>query len=233
MSGKTVIIQIASLVALSLISAATPPAYLPLVFILYIVVMMLITSRSVMRTAKRVDKVKSPLLFEEKSAATAMASDELLISDLKKQLKTMTLALLVPLLLVLVLVPLYGQYVNPVVASSFLNIANNEFLAKFATYFIFYAVLMLASLGVRQVLLKVSKVEKQLYVPRSYSVHKDGVVLDGRFYEYADDMCYEANPSRRFIAIYSKRLPFVIRLYTLEVSKLKSALREAKLNECR
>ncbi|MEM4570776.1 MAG: DUF2208 family protein [Desulfurococcaceae archaeon] len=229
---KMIIIQVASLITLALLSALTPREYLWIVFLLYFVVIMAITSKSVMKAAKKVDKPRSLLLFEEKNTAVAMSSDAVLLNELKKQMSTTMLSLMLPLILFLAFTPLYWQYVHPTLLQVLKNILNYDFLVLFVAYLVFYSILILMSLGTRRLLLKSTKMEKQILIPRSFAVYRDGVIADGRFFEFTSDMCYEVNTARRFAAIYSKNLPFTIRLYTLEASKLKNALKEVKISEC-
>lgn len=225
--------QIVSLVILALLSALIPREYLWIVFLLYFVVVMVITSRSVVRAAKKLDKPKSPLLFEEKNPSLAASSDVELLGEIKKQMSSMMLTLILPLMVFLLFMPFYWQYMYPTLIWMLKDRLSNDFLVSFIVYLIFYSTLILLSFGIRRILSKLMKVEKQILVPRSFAVYRDGVLADGRFFEFTNDMCYEVNVKRKFAAIHGKNLPFVLRLYTLETSKLKSALREGKIIECR
>jgi uncharacterized membrane protein len=72
-----------------------------------------------------------------------------------------------------------------------------------------------------------------MLTPQVFALYKDGLLMDGRLLKLEKDMCYKVNSKRRFIQILSPRLPYDIRLYTLETSKLADRLREVGLYECR
>jgi uncharacterized membrane protein len=77
------------------------------------------------------------------------------------------------------------------------------------------------------------KQKKQLYYPRIYAVYKEGIVIEGRLLQYSKDMCFKVETKRRFVEVHGDKLPFVVRLYTLDVSKLADKLFEVGLRECR
>jgi len=158
--------------------------------------------------------------------------DSLVINELKSQVKSTMIYLVFPLI-ALVVIPLYYEYIGPHIMS-LLEALNNELLKRFIFFIAMYLFLMGVLQGIRIVIVKkIKQPPRQLYIPRSFIVYRTGLVIDGRFLEYDKDMCIEENRDRRFVEIHSKKLPYVIRLYTLEISKLLSRIREAGLSECR
>lgn len=229
---KTLLIQVVSIVLLALLSALVPREHLWLVFLLYLVVIMVITSRGIMKTAKRISKPKGPVLFEENNAVIAVSNDVELLNEMKKQSSVMLVSLTVPLIMLFLFIPLFWQYIYPGVRGVLESAIDHELLLSFLSYLVFYGLLALISLGFRRALSQFMKVEKHMLIPRKYAVYRDGLMADGRFIEFTEDLCYEVNSKRRFAAIHGRSLPFVIRLYTLEVSKLREALRGGRIIEC-
>jgi uncharacterized membrane protein len=82
----TLAIQIGSLIAISLVSVIAP-GYMPIFFIIYIVVIMLIMTRMTMAGFKKPTGVKGAPLFKEDNARVAMSSDAALLQEVKEQFK--------------------------------------------------------------------------------------------------------------------------------------------------
>ncbi|MCC6010840.1 MAG: DUF2208 domain-containing protein [Desulfurococcaceae archaeon] len=224
-----ILIQALSIVMFALI-AALIPQYFFLVFILYFLVIMLLSVKMGSRGFKRAEDLIGPVLFKENAAAQVMMYDSLVVNEFKSQIKSTTIYLVLPLL-VLVLIPLYYGYIGPYV-QELAGALGNEVLVRFIYFIVMYLFLTGVLQALRVVITKLVKQPKQLIIPRSFTVYKSGIVLDGRFLEYSRDMCIEENRDRRFIEIHGEKLPYVIRLYTLEISKLYSKMREVGLNEC-
>lgn len=234
MNGKkAVIAQVALLILLAFISAVTPPPYLPLVFLLYFVIIMTLTTVSARRLIKATDKPRGLALFEEKDASHAIAGDPELVVELKQQLKAVMIAMLLPLVLLIVVIPLYWQYINPPLSSALSDYVGNTIISKFITYLILYSFLSVLALALRKASSKIARLDKQLLIPRRYSVYRNGLVVDGRFMSLGEDLCYEVDARRRFMNIRSKKMPYIVRLYTLEISKLKEAFKEVRISECK
>lgn len=225
-------IQTVSIVIFALISAIAP-GYMWIFFILYIVLIMYITTRLVAGGLKKATGIKGSPLFKEDNAHIVMASDALLFQELKDQFRNMMIIMLLPLLVILVAPPLYWQYVSPYINELARSFTTNDVLIKFVVNLGFYATLVLLIQLPRLLLTLKAKQRKQIFSARTFSVYRDGVVLDGRLLKFEKDMCYQANIQRRFVQISSPRLSFDIRLYTIETAKLIDVLRRVGLDECK
>jgi uncharacterized membrane protein len=229
---QTAVLQATSMILFALISAAAPE-YMWLFFIIYFAIIMIVMSRMTMSGLKRVDQMKGSPLFKEDNAATAMASDAILIQEVKEQFKSPMLLLLLSFALIFVIPPVYWGYVSPYVESLIKQMTTSEFIVRFVVFLAFY-VFMIAILYVpRSLLMRGVKQKKQLYYPRIYAVYKEGIVIEGRLLQYSKDMCFKVETKRRFVEVHGDKLPFVVRLYTLDVSKLADKLFEVGLRECR
>lgn len=223
--------QVVSIVMFALISAAVPQ-YAWIVFIAYFAVLMIIMTRLATRGMKKASELKGTPLFKEENAVQIMASDIALMQEIKDQLKSTMLLMVMPLM-VLLIAPLYWQYINPFLVNTVLKDLGSEFLIRFIGFLLFYTFLIVTMFLPRLVVTRKLKQKKQLYTPRVYSVYKNGLYMDGRMVEYDKESCYQANSRRKFVEIHSPKLQFIVRLYTLEVSALAGRLREVGLYECR
>lgn len=226
-----IIIQVATIVMFALVSAAIP-AYTWIFFILYFVVLTVIMMRTTGKGLKRVTEVKGSPLFKEENAASIMAGDTILFKEIREQFKLAFLPM-VSLLIVIFIYPLYWQYLDPLVKDVLHSITDDAFITRFAEFLAFYAFLIAIMSLPRVLITRKLQQKKQLYIPRTFSVYRDGIYLEGRMIEYSKDACYKVDSKRKFVEIHSPKIPFVIRLYTLEVSKLADRLREVGLYECR
>jgi len=223
-------IQAVSIVLFALV-AALIPQYALLIFILYFMLFMIIATRTSLKSTKSIDKSAGPSLFKESASAQAMMYDSLLAEELRSQFKSTMVYFIFPLI-ALVLIPLYTTYIGPHIRS-FLQVLGNTLLENFLYFILMYLFLIGVIQGSRLLVVGRIKQQKQLLIPRSFTLYKKGLVFDGRFLEYNKDMCIKENRERKFVEIHSTKLPFIIRLYTLEVSKLYTKIREAGLSECR
>ena len=227
----TAVLQVTSMILFALVSAAAPQ-YMWLFFIIYFLIIMIITSRMAMGGLKKVDQLRGSPVFKEDNATTVMASDTMLIQEVKEQFKSPMLLMILSFALIFIIPPLYWSYVSPYVENLVKQSTTNDFIVRFIVFLAFY-VFMIAILYVPRTLLMGRTKQKQLYYPRVYAVYREGVVLDGKLLEYSKDMCYKIDGKRRFVELHSDRLPFTVRLYTLEPSKLADRLIEVGLRECR
>jgi uncharacterized membrane protein len=225
-----IVIQAISIVLFALV-AALIPQYALLVFILYFILFMILMTRTGLKSTKSIDKSAGPLLFKESASAQAMMYDSLLTEELKSQFKSTIIYLILPFT-AFMLIPLYTMFIEPYIRS-FLQALGSGFLINFLKFIIMYLFLIGVIQGMRFLVSRKTKQQKQLLIPRSFTLYKKGLVVDGRFLEYSRDMCVKENRERKFIEIHGNKLPFIIRLYTLEVSKLYTKIREVGLSECR
>jgi uncharacterized membrane protein len=225
-----ILIQALSMVMFALIAALIPD-YFFLVFILYFLLIMIISAKIGTRVFKRVEASAGPVLFKETATAQAMMYDSLVINELRSQVKSTMIYLVFPLV-ALLLIPLYNEHIGPRVLE-LAGALNNEILVRFVYFMVMYLFLAGVLQGIRLAITKSVKQPKQLFIPRSFTLYRSGIALDGRFFEFSRDVCIKENRERRFIEIHGEKLPYIIRLYTLEVSKLYSKMREAGLRECR
>ncbi len=229
-SRKILLVIQALTIVMFALTAALIPQYAYLVFILYFIVFMFFAARIGTSSLKKIEGSLGHVLFKENVADKVMMQDQLVLDEMRKQFK-LTLVYLVSPLLALLLIPLYYGFIGPVI-QSVLKVLNNELLERFTYFIIMYLFLMGVFQGLRVIIAKVVKQPKQLYIPRSFMVYKSGLAIGGRLITFDKDMCMKENRERRFVEIHSKKLPYVIRLYTLEVSKLSSKMKEAGLREC-
>jgi uncharacterized membrane protein len=228
----TLAIQIGSLIAISLVSAIAP-SYMPIFFIIYIVVIMLIMTRMTMAGFKKPSDVKGAPLFKEDNARVAMSSDVELLQEVKEQFKMLMLLMFTPFLIIFIIPPLYSHYIAPYIEGFARQLSSSEIVVRFISTLVFYALIMLSVQVPRLAMMSRARQRKQMLAPQVFALYKDGLLMDNRFLKLEKDMCYKVNSKRRFIQILSPRLPYDIRLYTLETSKLVDKLREVGLYECR
>lgn len=226
----TLVIQAISIVLFSLVSAAAPE-YAWIAFILYFFVLMFVMTKITGRGLKKAPERKGSPIFKEDQATQIMAHDSLLIKEVKEQFKSTTLMLLLPIV-ALVLAPMYWQYIDPPVKSALAQFTTNEFLIRFIGFIMFYVFLIAIMQIPRLAVSRLVKQQKQLYVPRTFSLYKDGILIDNRYVQYESDLCFQGDANRKFVEMHGKKIPFIIRLYTIEVSKLASKLKEVGLSEC-
>lgn len=226
-----VVIQVATVIIFALVSAAIPE-YTWIFFILYFVVLTVIMMRTAGKGMRKVAEVKGSPLFKEENAASIMASDAALFKEIREQFKLAFLPM-VSLVVIIFIYPVYWQYLDPLVRDALHSITDNAFITRFVEFLAFYAFLIAVMSLPRMLITRRSQQKKQLYIPRTFSVYRDGIYLEGRMIEYSKDACYKVDSKRRFVEIHSPKVPFVIRLYTLEVSKLADRLKEVGLYECR
>lgn len=227
----SIVFQVLSIVLFSLISAALPQ-YAWVVFILYFVVLMAITSRSSMRGLGRRGGLKGTPLFREENAVQVMTRDVLLIQEIKEQFKSTMVLLTLPLLIIFI-APIYWDHVNPILVNNLLKYIGHEFIERFLSFLLFYVFLIAIISLPRIILMHKLKQKKQLYTPRVFHVYRNSLYIDGRILDYSKDMCFKHDPRRKFVEVRSPRLPFDIRLYTLETSTLANRFKEVGLSECR
>ncbi|MEM1638575.1 MAG: DUF2208 family protein [Desulfurococcaceae archaeon] len=230
--GVTIAIQVASMILFALISAAAP-GYMLLFFIIYFAIIMLITSKMAMGGLKKVEQMKGSPIFKEENATTVMASDTLLIQEVKEQFKSPMLMMILSFAFVLIIPPVYWSYISPYIENLIKQSTTNEFVVRFIVFLAFYVFMIAVLYLPRTLIMRGIKQKKQLYYPRVYAIYKEGVVIEGRLLEYSRDMCYKVNSKRHFVEIHGDKLPFIVRLYTLETSKLADRLYEVGLRECR
>jgi Predicted membrane protein len=179
------------MILFALVSAAAPE-YMWLFFIIYFAIIMIVMSKMTMSGLKRVDQMKGSPIFKEENAATVMASDAMLIQEVKEQFKSPMLLLLLSFALIFVIPPIYWGYVSPYVESLINQMTTSEFIVRFVVFLAFY-VFMIAILYVpRALLMRGVKQKKQLYYPRVYAVYKEGIVIEGRLLQYSKDMCFKS-----------------------------------------
>lgn len=227
----TIVLPIISIILFSLISAVVP-GYMWLFFVLYFAVIMVVSYKVSMKGMKTITEHKGSALFKEENTAQIMNLDRLLLDELKSQYKSTMLMMFLPLMLIFFIMPLAGaiqQTVKQIVS----QYIEEEFLRNFLGFLAFYLV-MFGIIGLpSRLLMRKSAKKKQLYTPMKYIVYRDGILVDrGRLIGYTEDICFKSNTDRKFVELHSSKLPFLVRLYTLEVSKLVSKLKEVKLNEC-
>lgn len=226
-----VIIQIISIILFALVSAIAP-GYSFLFFILYFAILMFVFSRTMRGGLKRADQVKSAPLFKENDVSAIMTSDPMLMQEVKEQFKSMMLLMILPFLVIFI-APLYWEYVARYVETYVYQASSNEFLTRFAVFLMFYVFLIGVLQAPRLILMRKMKQKKQIYTPRRYSVHREGLLLDNRLLELTRELCIKVDTRRKFVEIHGDKLPFIVRLYTLDYTRLASTLREVGLNVCR
>ncbi len=226
------LIQIVSLVLFALVSAIAPE-YTWLFFILYFIIIMAVMTKMSMKGFKRADSVKGSPLFKEDNTTIAMSSDTLVLQEVKEQFKAVMLMMFLPFVIIFLVPPIYWTYINPIVDSATRQVFENEVLVRFIGFLAFYSILVLTIQIPRLLLMRGLKSKKQLYTPRSFALYREGLLMDGRLLAFDKDMCYKVDSKRKFVQIESPQLPYNVRLYTLEVSKLADRIREVGLHECR
>lgn len=230
--ATTIFIQVLSMVIFALISAAVPQ-YLPLIFVVYFAILLIVSSRLATRGMKKASSVKGTPLFREDNPAQVAVQDDLLLQEVKDQFKSTLVLMFLPFILVVVLAQVYWMYINQIIESYVLQGISDSFLSRFIQVLIFYAFISAVMLIPRWLMSRRFSQKKQLMIPQKFMVYKDGIVMDGRLVSYANDMCFKLDTRRKYTELHSAKLPFTVRLYTLEVSKLAEKLREVGLRECR
>ncbi|MEM4718417.1 MAG: DUF2208 family protein, partial [Desulfurococcaceae archaeon] len=225
------IIQIISIILFALVSAIAP-SYSFLFFIIYFIILMFVFSRTMRGGFKRVDQVKSAPLFKESDVSAVITSDPMLIQEVKEQFKSMMLLMILPFLVIFI-APLYWQYVAHYIENYMYQVSNNEFVTRFTVFLLFYVFLIGILQAPRVLLMRKMRQKKQIYTPRKYSVHKEGLILDNRLLELTRDLCIKVDTKRKFVEIHGDKIPFIVRLYTLDAIKLANKLHEVGLNECK
>lgn len=229
----TVAIQVVSILLFSLVSAAIQrQEHVFIIFLVYLAVIMFVTAKLGGRGFTRPPENRGPLLFREDQATQVMMRDALLMKEVKEQAKSTLLALLPGLIVLIVIAPLYWQHIDPAIKSIVGQVTDNEFEMRFIGFIAFYVFLIGVMQVPRFIVSKLVKQQKQLLVPRVFSVHRDGILLDNKFMQYSGDLCFRVDTSRKFAELSGKKVQFTVRLYTADVIRLASKLREAGLREC-
>lgn len=225
-------IQVLSIVLFALVSALVPQEYVFVFFLLYFLVMMLVFSRLMSSGFKKPGEIKTQPIFKEDDVSKIIASDIQLLQEIREQFRPMMILFALTFLVILI-APLYWQYIADHVKSTIHSLTGNEFLTKFITILFFYLFLMAIMFLPRTLATRRLKQKKQIHTPRRYAVHREGLILDGRLLAYSKDLCIKVNSKRRFVEIHGEKLPFIIRLYTIDASRLADKLEEVGLDECR
>jgi len=227
---RTLVMQVVSIIAFALVSAAFP-GYAWIIFLLYFVILMLIMTRTTRRGFKKVSEIRGSPLFKEENAMVIGSKDELLIKEMKEQFRPMMVLFILPLFVILI-APIYWNYIAPLIENFLASIVESQFITDFIRFLAFYAFIISVMYIPRFFIMRKVVQKKQLYIPRTFYIYKAGIYADGKLIEPSREACYEVNLSRKFVEINSPKLPFVVRLYTLEVSRLADKLREIGLYEC-
>lgn len=227
-----IVIQTLSIIFFALISAVIPQ-YAFLIFILYFIIFMGLMMRTASKSFKKVsqEKLGSPL-FKEDNALKATTYDPMLASELKRQMSFAFMSF-IPLLLIFVLLPVYGEYIAPYLKDLISSLTSNEVIQNFVSILGMYLFFMAITQIFRFLLFR-KPGQQQFMMPRSFIVYKKGVVIDSqRLLEFTSNLCFKDNPDRKYVELKDMNSGINVRLYTLEVSKLVSRLKEVGLNECK
>lgn len=229
----TVAISVISMLLFALASAAVPQMVW-IIFILYFVVLMVIMGRGAAKAIKRPPPAKelgSPL-YKEVNVMQALVQDKELNAELRSQASFLLLNTVFIFFLIFVLIPLYQGNIAPYIESAVASLTDSEFARRFLVYLGMYVFFIGVSQGSRFILFR--KPPAQVTFPRkSFYVYKKGIVIDeAQFIPFNGELCFRAEPERKFIEVRAGPRAPPVRLYTLEVAKLKEVLKGVGINEC-
>lgn len=216
------------------LASAAVPEMVWVIFILYFVVLMVIMGRGAAKAIKKPPPAKelgSPL-YKEVNVMQALVQDKALNAELRSQASFLLMNTLFIFFLIFVLVPLYQGNIAPYIERAVSSFTESEFARRFLVYLGMYVFFIGVSQGVRLALFR--KPPAQISFPRkSFYVYKKGIVIDeAQFIPFTEELCFNAVPERKFIEVKVNPKAPPVRLYTLEVAKLKEVLKSVGANEC-
>lgn len=220
---KMIMISQVSIIAFSFISVFLRQ-YFWLVIILYIFLLMGITSYTTMRKTKPKHEDLKNLLFKEPNAMKIAMTDKLLNKELMKQMKGMMLGF-ATLPIAIVIFSIYPSFIAPFVNELIDKITENPILVSFLNFFIMYEIVFSAITVIRIFILSKFSFEN-IMLPQKFSVYKRGVLTNERmFIRFEEGQCFKYNPKRKFIEIINPKIKgFKLRLYSERISELKDRL---------
>ena len=220
---KMIMISQASIMAFSFISVFLRQ-YFWLIIILYMFLLMGITSYTTMRKTKPKPEDLKSLLFKEPNAMKIAMTDKLLNKELMKQMKGMMLGF-ATLPIALVIFSIYPSLIAPYVSELIDKITEDPILVSFLNFFIMYEVVFSAITVIRILLLNRFTFEN-IMLPQKFAVYKKGVLSNERmFVRFEEGQCFKYNPKRKFIEIINPKVKgFRLRLYSERISELRDRL---------
>ncbi len=220
---KTILISQVSIVAFSFISVFLRQ-YFWLVIMLYMFLMMGLTSYSTMKkTRPRPEDLKN-LLFKEPNAMKIAMADKLLNEELMRQMKSMMLGF-ITLPIALAIFTVYPFFIGPLVGGLIDFLTDNAIISSFLSFFIMYEIVFSVTTIVRILLMKKYSYEN-IMLPQKFTVYRRGVLVNERmFLRFDEGYCFRYDPKRRFIEIVNPRAKgFKLRLYSERISELREKL---------
>lgn len=229
---KMILISQVLMILMSFVLSLYPQYFLP-VYILYIIVILGITSVMTMRSNPLLSERKyladisnSRTLFEEKKAGELVQKDEEYMKKMQEFAMASFKSFLYMIIYIIAIFVFYDEVLLKIVGS----ISGYE---RLLVYIIYFEALFLFNMFVYRRLVKFQTME--VMAPQSYkitekgilSTDKSGVFLHSRHLINAE---IKENREKRYIEIHSQtsKLPFRIRLYTTEIDRLLEVLDRVK-----
>lgn len=220
------------MILMSFVLSLYPQYFLP-VYILYIIVILGITSVMTMRSNPILSERKylsdisnSRTLFEEKKAGELVQKDEEYMKKMQEFAMASFKSVMYMIIYIIAIFIFYDEVLLKIVGS----ISGYE---RLLVYIIYFEALFLFNMFVYRRLVKFQAME--VMAPQSYkitekgilSTDKSGVFLHSRHLINAE---IKENREKRYIEIHSQtsKLPYRIRLYTTEIDRLLEVLDRVK-----
>ncbi|MBB5253040.1 DUF2208 domain-containing protein [Sulfurisphaera ohwakuensis] len=229
---KMILVSQVLMILMSFVLSLYPQYFLP-VYILYIIVILGITSVMTMRSNPLLSERKyltdisnSRTLFEEKKAGELAQKDEEYMKKMQEFAMASFKSFMYMIIYIIAIFAFYGEVLLKIVGS----VSGYE---RLLVYVIYFEALFLFNMFVYRRLIKFQTME--VMVPQSYkitekgilSTDKSGVFLHSRHLVNAE---IKENREKRYIEIHSQtsKLPYRIRLYTTEIDRLLEVLDRVK-----
>jgi len=229
---KMILVTQIGMIAISFVLSLYPQYFVP-IYILYIILIMGVTSVMTMRNNPMLSERKylpeisnSRTLFEEKKASDLMQKDQEYLKKMQEFASSSFRSFMYMILYMIILFVLYDEVL--------LRIVSHEIgYERLAIYIIYFEALYLFNILVYRRLIKFQAME--VMAPQSYKVTEKGILATDRsgVYLHSRHLVNAEiidNREKRYVEIHSStsKLPYKIRLYTTEIDRLLEVLDRVK-----
>lgn len=229
---KMIVISQSLMILMSFVLSLYPQYFLP-VYILYIVVIMGITSVMTMRNNPMLSERKylseisnSRTLFEEKKSSELIQKDQEYLRKMQDFAASSFKSFMYMIIYIILIFILYDEVLLRIVS----NVTGYE---RLAIYIVYFEAIYLFNMFVYRRIVKFQAME--VMAPQSFkitekgilSTDRSGIFLHSRHLVNAEII---DNRDKRYVEIHSStsKLPYKIRLYTTEIDRLLEILDRVK-----
>lgn len=230
---KMILLTQVAMIAMSFVLSLYPQYFLP-VYILYIIVIMGITSYMAMKSNPLLRERKylgeianSRSLFEEKKASELIQKDEEYMKMMQQFAMSSFRSFLYMILYIIFIFVFYEEVLLKIVSS-----APTQY-DKLIIYIVYFEAIYLFNLFVYRRLIKIQMLE--IMAPQSYKVTEKGIISTDRSGVFLHSRHLlnaeiKENREKRYVEINATeaKLPYKLRLYTNEIDRLLEVLERVK-----